>query len=50
MKNYQKPQLKILNIALDKAIASAPGLSDWLVTQNFDANAANNITTYEVNS
>lgn len=49
MKNYQKPQFNILELALDKAIASS-GLVDWLSTQGFDADATANITTYEVNS
>ena len=46
--NYEKPKIQVLNLALDKAIAS--GLSEWLDVQGFEADAANNITTYEVNS
>ena len=48
--NYEKPKIQVLNLALDKAMASASGLSDWLQSQQFDEGAANNITTYEVNS
>ena len=47
--NYEKPKIQILNLALDKAMASG-GLEDWLSTQGFDADATANITTYEVNS
>lgn len=47
--NYEKPKIQILNLALDKAIAST-GLGDWLSEQNFDANTAGHITTYAVNS
>jgi len=46
--NYEKPKIQVLNLALDKAMAS--GLGNWLVDQGFEADAANNITTYEVNS
>lgn len=49
--NYEKPKIQVLNLALDKAIASAQaGIGTWLVNQGFEADAANNITTYEVNS
>lgn len=47
---YEKPKLQILNLALDKAIANASGLSDWLSANQFDQDVANNITTYVVNS
>ena len=47
--NYEKPKIQILNLALDKAIASS-GLGQWLQVQGFQEDAENNITTYEVNS
>ena len=46
---YVKPQLQILGLALDKAVASG-GLDAWLEGNGFEASAQNNITTYEVNS
>ena len=46
---YEKPNFQTLNLALDKAIASS-GLEGWLSTQGFEADAASNVTTYEVNS
>ena len=47
--NYEKPKIQILNLALDKAMAST-GLGGWLQEQQFDANTADHITTYAVNS
>ena len=47
--NYVKPKIEILNLALDKAMASG-GLGGWLEEQQFDTNTEDHITTYEVNS
>lgn len=46
---YVKPELKTDVFCIQETIA-AGGLANWLDTQGFDASAANNITTYEVNS
>lgn len=46
---YVKPELKTDVFCIQETIADG-GLSTWLGTQGFDSSAANNITTYEVNS
>ena len=46
---YVKPELKTDVFCIQETIADG-GLGQWLDDQNFDASAANNITTYEVNS
>ena len=46
---YVKPELKTDVFCVQETIADG-GLGQWLDDQNFDASAAKNITTYEVNS
>ena len=46
---YEKPKIDFVDIAFNKEISSG-GLSDWVVSNGYEANVTDHITSYVVNS